>query len=286
MAFDFSVVGKTSAPVPFTYTWKDVALYALGVGAKRDTELEFLYEGRGPLVLPSFVVVPMGPPLFDALRTTGGDFAMVVHGGQRVQMLAPLLPEGTLMTTTCIRGIYDLKRFAIVVVDSEIATAEGMVVAKCSSNIIYRDAGGFGGETPPKDAAGPKIPRETEPTFRIEEAIPKEQALLYRLCGDTNPLHADPKLAAEVGFTQGPILHGLCTYGYMLRHAIAGGLGGDSTRVAGFSCAFRKPVWPGETLVTEGFETPEGLALRVSSKERNEAVLGTAWVTAKARSAA
>jgi acyl dehydratase len=265
MAFDFSVVGKPSQPVAFDYAWKDVVLYALGVGATAKQELDYLYEGRGPKVLPSFAVVPMGVPLFTALESTGGDFKMVVHGGQRVEMHGTLAREGRVITTTTVRGIYDMKKFAIVIVDSELKTPAGELLATCSSNIIYRESGGFGGE----------------PDFVVEEKISLEQALLYRLNGDLNPLHADPALAASVGFNEGPILHGLCTYGYMLRHALHGGLGGDLSKIAGFGCSFRKPVWPGETLRTEGFRVEGGFALRVSSKERNEAVLGQAFVTTR-----
>jgi acyl dehydratase len=109
-----------------------------------------------------------------------------------------------------------------------------------------------------------------------------EKALLYRLSGDVNPLHADPEFAATVGFDQGPILHGLCTYGYMVRHLAKGACGGDATRITGVEGQFRRPVWPGDTLVTEGWiASPGKVALQVSVKERSEIVLSGASATTR-----
>lgn len=279
MALDLSLVDKVSAPSKLTYTWKDTVLYALGIGAKRD-ELDYLYEGRGPKVIPSFAVVPMFEPMFQAVAKTGGDLAMVVHGSQRVRIHAPIPAAGTVSTTAKIRGIYDLRKFAIVVVDMETKDESGKLLFENTSQIVFRGEGGFGGTTPPREEKVAEIPKGQPADFRIEEATTPEQALLYRLSGDWNPLHADPEFAAKVGFTQGPILHGLCTFGYMVRHAAKGACGGDATRLTGFEAKFSKPVWPGDTLVTEGWNLAPGkVALSVSVKERNEAVVSGAWAT-------
>lgn len=279
MALDLSLVDKTSAPKTFTYGWKDTVLYALGIGAKKD-ELDFLYEGRGPKVIPSFAVVPMFEPMFESVAKTGGDLAMVVHGSQRVRIHAPIPAAGTVATTAKIRGIYDLRKFAIVIVDMETKDESGKLLFENTSQIVFRGEGGFGGTTPPREEKVAEIPKGKEPDFRIEEATSPEQALLYRLSGDVNPLHADPEFAAKVGFTQGPILHGLCTFGYMARHAAKGACGGDATRLTGFEAKFSKPVWPGDTLVTEGWVVAPGkVALSVSVKERSEAVVTGAWAT-------
>jgi acyl dehydratase len=279
MPLDLSLVGKESAPSTFTYAWKDVALYALGIGAKKD-ELDYLYEGRGPKVIPSFAVVPMFQPMFELVAKTGGSLAMVVHGAQRVRLQSALPSSGTLSTTAKIRGIYDLRRFAIVIVDTETKDAAGKLLFDTTAQIIFRDGGGFGGETPPKEPKLIEMPKGQPADFRVEETTTPEQALLYRLSGDINPLHADPAFAAEVGFTQGPILHGLCTYGHMVRHVAKGACGGDATKITGFEGKFSKPVWPGDTLVTEGWRVGPGkIALQVSVKERNEAVITGAWAT-------
>lgn len=279
MALDLSLVGKDSAPSIFTYTWKDVVLYALGIGAKKE-ELDYLYEGRGPKVIPSFAVVPAFQPMFDLIARTGGDLGMLVHGAQRVRLQAVLPSSGTLSTTAKLRGIYDLRRFAVVIVDTETKDASGNVLFDTSSQIIWREEGGFGGDTPPRAAKVAEMPKGQPADFRVEETTTHEQALLYRLSGDINPLHADPEFAAKVGFEQGPLLHGLCTYGHMVRHVAKGACGGDATKVTGFEGKFSKPVWPGDTLVTEGWRVAPGmLALQVSVKERNENVITGAWAT-------
>lgn len=277
MALDQTLVGKTTEHLVHAYGWKDVVLYALGVGAKRD-ELDILYEGRGPKVLPSFAVVPMFLPMFDVVRNSGGDLAMVVHGGQKVRVHKPMPAEAKVSTTATLKAIYDLKRFASLVIETTTKDESGALLAETSSNIIFRGEGGFGGAPPPAEEDAVSTPKDRPADFTVEEKTSEEQALLYRLSGDLNPLHADPQFAAQVGFAQGPILHGLCTYGYMVRHVIKGACGGDPARVTAFNAQFRKPVWPGDTLVTEGWRLDGGkIALKVSVKERNEAVLGGAY---------
>ncbi len=284
MAFDLTLVGTPSEPSTLAYTWKDVVLYALGVGARK-SELEYLYEGKGPKVLPSFAVVPTFQPMFELLAKTGGNLAMVVHGAQKVVVHKPFAPSGTLRTVATIRGIYDLRRFATSLVDTETRDAQGDLVCTTTWSILFRGEGGFGGATPPKEDEGIDAPKKVDgvlrtPDFRVEETTSPEQALLYRLSGDLNPLHADPEFAQRVGFEQGPILHGLCTYGHMVRHAARGVAGGDATKLTGFGAQFRKPVWPGDTIVTEGWVVSPGkVALSVSVKERAEVVISGAWAT-------
>lgn len=279
MAFDLSLAGKPSAPSAMTYASKDVVLYALGIGAKKD-ELDYLYEGRGPKVFPSFAVVPTFDPMFKVLSSCGGDLAMVVHGGQKCIIAKPLAPEGTLSTVATLRGYYDLRKFAVVLIDTETHDAKDELVFRTTWNIVFRGAGGFGGKPPERDAI-PSVPKDRPADFCIEERTSPEQALLYRLNGDPNPLHADPEFAARVGFPQGPILHGLCTYGYMVRHAVKGSCGGDATRLRSFGATFKRPVWPGDTLVTRGWNVDGGaLALEMRVKERDEVVIGGAWALA------
>jgi acyl dehydratase len=279
MAFDISLIGKPSAPSHFEYSWKDTVLYALGVGAKRE-ELDYLYEGRGPKVLPSFAVVPMFKPMLDQLLKTGGDPAMLVHTAQRVTLGAPLSASGRLSTTATVRGIYDMRKFAQVVIDTRSEDASGSVVAETTATMLFRAQGGFGGEPPPKTLPLVDKPKGDPPGFSVEETTGPEQALLYRLSGDFNPLHADPAFAKRVGFEQGPILHGLCTLGFMVRHAAKGACGGDATRLRSFEGQFRRPAWPGDALVTDGWVVrPGAVALQVRSPARDEAVITGAWAT-------
>ena len=279
MALDLSLVGKSGAPSTWDYTWRDVVLYALGVGARRD-ELDYLYEGRGPKVLPSFAVVSKFAPMLEALARMGGNMAMIVHGGERVVVHEPFAPNGRLKTTLTLRAVYDMKRLARVVYDSRAEDASGRLVSETTSTILFRGEGGFGGAPPRSEPVAVERPRDQPPTFSIEETTSPEQALLYRLSGDPNPLHADPDFARAVGFERGPILHGLATFGFMVRHAAKGACGGDATRLRSFEGQFRRPVWPGDTLVTEGWVVrPDAVALQVKVKERDEVVVSGAWAT-------
>jgi acyl dehydratase len=277
MSLDLSLVGKPSAPFAWEYTWKDTALYALGVGAKRD-ELDYLYEGRGPRVFPSFAVVSKFQPMIALLSRLGGNLAMIVHGGERVVAHAPLAPSGKLRTVATVRAIYDMKRLAQVLVDTRAEDTDGRLVAETTSSILFRGEGGFGGDPPVREAPPVERPRDVPPTFSIEETTSPEQALLYRLSGDLNPLHADPEFARAVGFERGPILHGLCSFGFMVRHVARGACNGDARRLRSFEAQFRRPVWPGDTLVTEGWLVrPDAVALQVKVKERDEVVMAGAW---------
>jgi acyl dehydratase len=287
---DLSLVGKPTPAATYAYTWKETVLYALGIGAKvarsergrkQDTELDYLYEGRGPKVYPSFAVVPKFAPMFELLARSGGNLAMVVHGGEKVVVKKPFAPQAKLASTATLRAVYDMKRFAQVLVDTDSRDESGETVCTTTSSILFRGEGGFGGDPPPKEETV-SVPKDRGPDFREEEPTTLEQALLYRLSGDLNPLHADPDFAKMAGFAEGPILHGLCTFGFMVRHVARGACGGDASRIGAFEAQFRRPVWPGDTLVTEGWKLDGGkYALRVSTKERGEPVIAGAWATVK-----
>jgi len=275
MSLDTSSVGYTTPVYEFKYDWKTVVLYALGIGAKRD-ELEYLYESKGPKVYPTFAVVPAYAALGDALVKTQGNLAMVVHGGQTVSVHRPIPSEGSMKTVAKITGIYDMKKMANVFVKTT-TEVNGEPCFDTEWSILYRGAGGFGGEPPPKDDA-PGLSKDTPRTWTFEEQTAPEQALLYRLSGDLNPLHADPDFAAMVGFPQGPILHGLCTYGYACRAIVKNACGGDADKLKRFTVQFRKPVWPGEAIRTEAVALDGGkLAVNVYAGGRDEPVITNAW---------
>jgi acyl dehydratase len=274
MSLDIQSVGATTDPFVLEYDWKSVVLYALGVGAKRD-ELEFLYEARGPRVLPTFAVVPSYRPVWALFERTRADMDTLFHGGQSIRIHRPIPPAGRFETLGTVHAIYDMKRFAQVVLRTK-STISGELVCETEWSLLVRDAGGFGGPRPPK-ADKPSIP-EGEPSFSIALETTPEQALLYRLSGDENPLHADPEVARSVGFADGPILHGLCTFGVVGRAIVRGACGGDEKRLTAFGAQFRRPVWPGDTLRTNGYLTPGGkVALEAFAAERPEPVLTSAW---------
>jgi acyl dehydratase len=277
MPLNVSSVGYTTEPRKFIYDWKTLATYALGIGAKRD-ELEYLYEGKGDIkVYPTFSVIPTFDALVDSLTFAGVDMSTVVHGGQKIRTHRLIPGSGTLTTVGTLKGIYNLKKFAQVVVETQTIAGDEPVFDTVWS-IIVRDAGGIGGPRPPEAAAEPTAPKGREPDWVVEEPTSPEQALLYRISGDLNPLHADPEFAAKVGFPQGPILHGLCTYGFVARAIIKKAAGGDATRLRAYAAQFRRPVWPGDTIVTQGFMLNGGkVAVVASVKERPDPVLTNAW---------
>ncbi len=269
MALDLSCIGTTTAPVTFDLVWRDVVLYALGVGAKR-TELDFLYEGHGPKVLPSFAVVPTYPALLDAMVRAGCALDKIIHGHQKVRVHGPLPSRGRFLTRATVKGIYDLRRMAQVVLTTETTDELGMALFETEWGILVLGEGGFGGDPPPaREGSAPS--RDAD--FRVEETTSPEQALLYRLSGDTNPLHADPDHPMMERYDGRPILHGLCTYGYMTRAIAKATCNGDATRVRAISARFAKPVWPGDTLITEGWIEGDRVWSRTYSRERRDAVL-------------
>jgi acyl dehydratase len=270
MSLDPGVVGAECDVQCLRYDWKTLALYALGIGAKRD-ELDYLYEGRGPKAYPTFGVVPAYPVLSDLLARCKGPLDRLVHGAQSVRVHAALPARGEIQTTGVITGVHDLKRMAQMVFTTR-STVEGVLVYETEWRMLFLGEGGFGGARPPKTDAIGRVSKESTPVFSVTEEIAAEQALLYRLSGDPNPLHVDPEFAKRVGFEQGPILHGLATYGFCARALIKGALGGDASRLRAFHAQFRKPVWPGEALNTIGFEVDDGYSLKAYAGGREDVV--------------
>ncbi len=282
MAVDPSSVGQSTAPYAYRYDWKDVVLYALGIGAKR-AELDYLYEARGPKVYPTFGVIPTYPPLVELVGRAGGSFDNLVHGGQLIRVHRPLPARAELSTVGTLRGIYDLKRFTQIVVSTR-TECEGELLFETEWTILLIGVGHFGGSPPPK-ADKPTIAKGAEPSWTFSETTSPEQALLYRLTGDLNPLHADHEFARALGFSAGPILHGLCTFGYLGRAVILNQCGGDGDRLAELSAQFKKPLWPGETLRSEAYQLADGrLGLLSYAEDRPEPVIGSAWARLRAAS--
>jgi len=243
-------VGGSFGPRETSWSSKDALLYAIGVGAGQDDplrELEFTTENSHDVtqqVLPTFgvIVVQQGGP-----RQALGDFnrAMLVHAEQSLTLHRPLPVEGRASITSRLSGIYDKGSGALVVTESTATDAEsGQPLLSTSSSAFIRGEGGFGGDRGP--SATWERP-EREPDQRVSAQTRADQALLYRLSGDRNPLHSDPAFAARAGFPR-PILHGLCTYGVtgrLLLHALCGS---DPGRFRSMRARFSRPVLPGARL--------------------------------------
>jgi len=270
---DMDLVGKPMDPLTFDYAWKDTVLYALGVGCKAD-ELDYLYEGRGPKVLPTFAVVPCFSSLLDTLVRVKAPIHKVLHGEQRIVLHRPIPPSGKMKTVSTVRGIYDKGKGALVAVECATTDAQGQPLFDNYFSIFVRGEGGFGGDRGPEPE---KLEASGAPAFERTERVPEEQALLYRLSGDLNPLHADPAFAKMAGFDR-PILHGLCTYGYAGRAILREACGGDATKLRSFGARFAGVVLPGDTITTRGWKLPDGRYLVTVSNQEDKVVLSNGVV--------
>ena len=267
MAIDAKSLGYEASPIEFSYTWRDTVVYALGVGASADTELDYLYEGRGPKVLPTFCTIPTFAA-FDALvDRIGCDRQGMVHHSQQMDLFKPLRPNAKLRVMGKVAGLYDLKRLAMSVFSIDAFDEDGDLIIRGEVTLVLRNDGGFGGERPPKTAR--VHPPDREPDFEVRDQVGPTQALLYRLSGDYNPLHADPDFAARVGFDT-PILHGLCTYGFAGRAVVAEACGGDPDKLATLRGQFSNPVFPGDRLIIRGWNEGERLILSVTTEQKPE----------------
>ncbi len=260
---DLSVIGIRTEPVAFEYTWKDIVLYNIGVGAG-EKDLAFVYENTpgGLKVLPSFCVVPA----MRAFPRLGEDleWSLMLHGEQVIRLSQPLPPEGKIIQVGEVLNIYDKGKGAVYRIRIKGRTAEEKDLYEAQWSIFYLGAGGFGGDPGPK--AKKIVPPEgAEPDFSISEKVAANQAAIYRLSGDYNPLHLDPEAAKRGGFER-PILHGLCTYGFATRVIVNELLGGNVARLKEFSARFSDVVYPGDTLTTEGWKSDDGYIIQARTE--------------------
>jgi acyl dehydratase len=260
---DLGVIGRKSPPVVFEYTWKDVVLYALGVGASAE-ERSLVYEKApgGLKVLPSFCVVPA----LKAFPKVGDhiDYSRFLHGEHRIRLYGPIPPEGKMIQVGEVTDIYDKGKAAVYHIRISGETGEGQPLYEVDWIIFYVGAGGFGGPAGPKSE--PLNPPEgVAPDFSISCKVAENQAAIYRLSGDLNPLHLDPEAAKRGGFER-PILHGLCTFGFATRAVVMGPLGGDVARLKTFKARFCDVVYPGDTLTTQGWKENERYIIQVKSQ--------------------
>jgi acyl dehydratase len=274
MPLNHNLVGVPGEPQQRSWTSTDALLYAIGVGAGLGDplqELQFTTENTAGVqqqVLPTFGV------LLAQARPAGnlGDFdrAMLVHAEQSIELHKPLPVEGTLQTSAMVTGIYDKGSGALIQTENhavDAATGEPAVTTR--SGTFIRGEGGFGGDR--GTSAAWQLP-DRAPDFKVTQQTRPEQALLYRLSGDRNPLHADPAFAARGGFSR-PILHGLCTYGITGRVLLHELCGSDPAKFASMSGRFSSPVLPGESLVVSIWTGEDGVAQFQTAKQDGTVVI-------------
>ena len=267
-------IGADLGATEFTWNSTDVLLYhlALGAGARPTDprELRYVLEDRLH-VLPTFGVVAPGFRTFEppAVRFPGIDIDLskVLHGTQSITVSGPIPASGTAVARSRIADVWDKEKAAVIVQETTVSDPTGAPLWTSSSSIFARGEGSFGGHRGPSTAV---TPPDREPDRVVEVPTLPQQALLYRLCGDRNPLHADPEFAARAGFER-PILHGLCTYGMVCKSVVDTVLDGEAGRVASFAAKFAGVVFPGETLRVRIWTTDEGYLVTTTAADRDDA---------------
>jgi acyl dehydratase len=283
---------RVFAPVRQRYTARDTMLYALSLGLGNDPmnprALPFVYEGApgGLRALPSQAVVLGYPGFWAREPDTGIDWVKLLHGEQRLRLHRPLPAEAEVVGYNRITHLTDkgAGKGAVMVTERRLETVQGELLATVQQISFLRGDGGYsqqdGGQ--PSDEPLPALrptPEDRAPDFVDTQPTRPEAALLYRLMGDFNPLHADPAVAVAAGFER-PILHGLASYGLVTHALLRQCADHDAGRLRALDIRFAAPVFPGETLVTEIWRDPahaNQFALRARVLERDKVVLSHGW---------
>jgi acyl dehydratase len=260
------LAGLELPPVAASWNDKDVMLYALGVGARPHEELDFVYEGRGPVVLPTYGVIP-------GLMAMGGLFgevdvnpAMILHGEQSITSHRTLPPKADVEIRGRITEVWDKGKAAVIGFEGTASDTDGALFTTAAT-LFVRGAGGFGGERGPS-TSGKNQPPERDPDVVIEHQTRQEQAAIYRLSGDRNPLHIDPAFAEMAGF-DAPFNHGLCTFGFVGRAVLAGVFEGDIEAFGTLEGRFADQVWPEDRIVTKIWSDDDGAIVEASTQKGN-----------------
>jgi len=276
------VVGYQFPDRKVTYNRRDTILYALGLG---ETDLRFVYElNQNFAALPTYpVVLSFKGESFDVVPFGAGqlvpgfeiDPTQILHGEQSLEILQQIPPEGEFVLKSKVKGLYDKGKGAVMVTES-VLVSDKVEYARLVSSTFIRGAGGFGGDRGP--SGGGNEPPKRAPDSTFVQHVRPDQALLYRLSGDYNPLHADPEMASMVGFEK-PILHGLGTYGIAARAILKTYCNNDPSLFRSISARFSAPVIPGETLLVEMWKEGNKVIYQVKVKERNVIAISNAAAT-------
>ncbi|MFO0638922.1 MAG: SDR family NAD(P)-dependent oxidoreductase [Polyangiaceae bacterium] len=283
-----TALGYTFEAQTSSYDERDLALYALGVGHAKDpndeTELQYVYEnyGKGFVADPTFAVIPAIRLVFENAKKgvnapgLNYGFDRVLHGEQYTEVKRPLPPNAKLSHKARVKDIFDKGKNALVVMEIKSYDEAGEELIHNELTTFVRGAGGWGGDRGP--SADVNVAPTREPDAVVEEKIGENQTLLYRLSGDTNPLHVDPEFAKAFGFPK-PILHGLCTFGFAGRHVIKQFANNDPRFFKSIKVRFSESVFPGETLVTEMWKEDDGrIVFRCKVKERGKVCISNAAI--------
>ncbi|KKL35170.1 3-alpha,7-alpha,12-alpha-trihydroxy-5-beta-cholest-24-enoyl-CoA hydratase [Burkholderia contaminans FFH2055] len=281
------LLSRPFPPIEHAYSLRDTQLYALGVGLGADPldagQLRYVYEGKDGAslrALPTMANVLAYPGFWAREPDTGITWQKILHAEQEIRIHAPLPASGRVTGTTRITGLWDKgeNKGAFLQQTRDIADAEtGNLLATVVQLSLLRGDGGFGEGGSTDALPTPHAMPDGAPDCVCELTTPAQLALIYRLSGDLNPLHADPAVASAAGFPR-PILHGMALMGVAAHAVLRTVLAYDDTRFAGMRVRFTAPAWPGDTLRTEMWIRGNTVSLRVTAVERNVVVLTNARV--------
>ncbi len=273
MALNLEMVGKNMEPIGFTYDQDDVILYALGIGAGVEN-LDFVYE-KNLKVFPTFAVVPFFPALVPFILAAKINLFKLLHGEHKIIVHKPIPASGKLSTTAVCSTVYDKgDKGAVIHVDFKTRDESDDLIFENRAIIIDKSAGNFGGDRGP-EAEKILPPEGQEPDFQVIHETSPNQCALYRLSGDKNPLHIEPEFAARGGFDR-PILHGLCSYGFAGRAILESVCDNDPARLKSFGVRFMNVVYPGDSLITQGWKLDTGKYVIQTSNQDGKIILGNA----------
>lgn len=275
MAIDYeTLMSSELSDAPVSYTEKDAMLYALGIGLGAQpcepSELAYVYELHGPQTVPAFASMLLPD---DLLIEAGCSVDKMLHRTQSVELFRPLPGAGDFLLNQNVTGVFDHghKIGAEVEIQSDLRRRrDDVAVCSLASRMLLRADGGFGGP-PPKVRARHKLPNRDADMVCDLDTRP-DQALLFRLSGDFNPLHVDPTVATENGF-ETPILHGRCTYGIACRAVLQTVCDYDFTLIKSFDARFSAPVYPGDTISTEMWQDGNIVSFRCRVPSRESVVI-------------
>lgn len=270
------LVGLTFAPVEFSWDSKDVMLYAVGVGAKPEGELEYVFEGKGPKVVPTYAVIPGMFSMGGLVSNVEINLMMLLHGEQSITLHRELPPEAKVKITGRVAEVWDKGKAAVIGCEGLVEDEKGPLLT-AKATLFIRGAGGFGGERGPS-TVGKNEPPDRAPDVVVEDVTRPEQAAIYRLSGDRNPIHIDPDFAKMGGFEK-PFLHGLCTFGFVGRALVKGLCGGDAARFKSLEARFADQVYLGDKIITKMWKTGEGEAIVQAETQNGNVVLSQAKAT-------
>ncbi|MDX1694539.1 MAG: MaoC/PaaZ C-terminal domain-containing protein [Ketobacteraceae bacterium] len=266
-----ALVGLETGDIPVQWQEKDVQLYALAVGCKPAQELDFIYEARGPKVLPTFSVISGLDIMGSVMSRVKFNLAMLLHGEQKIELHRPIPAKGSATGKGRIVEVWDKGKAAVIGVECQVANDQGPLFTT-HATLFIRGAGGFGGERGPSSEATAVMIPDRDPDHLVEDVTREEQAALYRLTGDRNPIHIDPGFARFGGFEQ-PFLHGLCTYGFAGRAVLHSLCGSDPANFIAMSGRFSDQVYMGDRIISRIWDEGEGNAVMQVTTQKGNVVL-------------